>query len=106
MRAMNVHEPQFIIRDALRRLAEEARQRAGALPTGTAEHDFYVGVITAAQDLAGPVPSKAANWSALRDRSAAFRDGYLKVSNMAGAAVGHAPPRFPLPTPDRRQPER
>lgn len=102
---MNVHEPQYILRDALRRLAEEARLRAGALPLGTAEHDFYVGVITAAQDLAGPAPSRAADRSALEGRSPAFRDGYLKVSNMAGAAIGHSPPRFPLPTPDRRPPE-
>lgn len=102
---MNVHEPPYILHEALRRLAEEARLRAGALPVGTTEHDFYVGVITAAQDLAGPVPSRAADRSVLKDRSPAFRDGYLKVSSMAGAAIGHAPPRFPLPTPDRRPPE-
>lgn len=99
---MNVPEQPVIIRDALRRLSEEARQRAGSLPVGSADHDFYVGVITAARDLSGPVPSNAANWAALRDRTPSFRDGYLKVTNMAGAAAGHAPSRFPLPTPDRR----
>lgn len=98
---MNIHEPPVIIREALRRLAEEARQRAGSLPADSTEHDFYVGVQAAAQDLAGPVPSKATDPSTLKDRSAAYRDGYLKVSNMAGAAVGHAPSRFPLPSPDR-----
>ncbi len=98
-------EPAVIVREALRRLAEEARMRAAALSVGTADHDFYVGVLTAARDLSGPVPSRAASASALRDRSPAFRDGYLKVSNMAGAAAGHAPTRFPLPTPDHRPQE-
>ncbi len=93
----------MIMRDALRRLAEEARQRAGSVPVGTEEHDFYVGVVTAAQDLSGPVLTKAASPSALKDRSPSFRDGYLKVSNMAGAAAGRAPARFPLPSPDRRR---
>ena len=94
-------EPVVVARDALRRLAEEARQRAAAVQVGTVEHDFYAGVLSAARDLSGPAPSNAARASTLRDRPRAFRDGYLKVSNMAAAAVGHAPSRFPLPTPDR-----
>ena len=93
-------EPAVIAREALRRLAEEARQRAATVQVGTPEHDFYVGVLSAARDLSGPAPSNAARPSALRDRTPAFRDGYLKVSNMAAAAVGHAPSRFPFPTPD------
>lgn len=98
-------EPPVIVRDALRRLAEEARQRAAALNVGSSEHDFYAGVLNAARDLSGPAGSDAARASALRDRSPAFRDGYLKVSNMAAAAAGHAPSRFPLPTPDRHPEE-
>ncbi len=93
-------EPAVIAREALRRLAEEARQRAATVGVGTAEHDFYVGVLSAARDLSGPARSNVASASALRDRPPSFRDGYLKVSNMAAAAVGHAPTRFPLPTPD------
>lgn len=101
---MNVPEHPVVVREALRRLAEEARQRAATVRDGTEEHDFYVGVWTAARDLAGPVPSKVSDLATLRDRSRSFRDGYLKVANMAGAAAGHAPSRFPLPSPDRRPP--
>ncbi len=95
---MMTHEPPFIMHTALRRLAEEARQRLAALEPNAEERDFYVGVMTAAEDLsrtghAAPRP--------LRNESRQFRDGYLEVSNLVTAAAGHAPSRLPLPTPHR-----
>jgi len=81
---------------ALRQLAEEARQRLAVLEAQAPERDFYVGVMTAAEDIArsGGVASRPGH----RD-SPAFRDGYLKVSSLVGAASGHVPHRFPLPVP-------
>lgn len=93
---MTNHEPPFIMHAALRRLAEEARQRLAALEPNAEERDFYVGVMTAAEDLAR---SGHAVPRPLGNESRQFRDGYLEVSSLVGAAAGHAPSRLPLPTP-------
>lgn len=95
---MMTNEPAFVMHTALRRLAEEARQRLAALEPDAAERDFYVGVMTAAEDLARTGHGAPRT---LRNESPQFRDGYLDVTNMVGAAAGHAPSRLPLPTPNR-----
>ncbi len=93
---MTVPEPPVVMHAALRRLAEEARQRLAALEPKAQEREFYVGVMTAAEDLART--GRAAVRPVERE-SRAFRDGYLEVSNLVAAAAGHVPSRFPLPTP-------
>ena len=95
---MTTHEPAFIMHSALRRLADEARQRLAGLEPHAEEREFYLGVIAAAEDLsraghAAPRP--------IGHHSRQFRDGYLEVSNLVGAAAGHTPSRLPLPTPQR-----
>lgn len=91
---MAQNEPPVIMHSALRRLAEEARQRAASLEAAAPEHDFYVGVITAAEDL-----SRHGNVRPLTHEKPQFRDGYLAVANMVAAGSGHTPSRLPLPTP-------
>lgn len=91
-------EPPVLMHMALRRLAEEARQRLAGLESSAGERDFYVGVMTAAEDLAR---TGHAEVRSLRNESPAFREGYLEVSNLVGAAVGRTPLRLPLPTPTR-----
>jgi hypothetical protein len=89
-------EPAFLMHKALTQLAMEARQRLASLEAGAPEREFYVGVMTAAEDLSRTghaVPRKIDHESML------FREGYLQVSNLVAAAVGHAPSRLPLPTP-------
>lgn len=95
---MTVPEPPVVMHTALHRLAEEARQRLAALEPRAPEREFYVGVMTAADDLAR---TGRAAVRPVDHESPAFRDGYLQVSNLVAAAVGHVPSRFPLPTPHR-----
>ncbi len=93
-----VHPPEhpIVMSNALRRLAEEARQRLASLAADDPERSFYVGVMTAAEDLSrtGRISPRP-----LEHEPAPFREGYLEVSNLAAAAVGHVPSRLPLPTP-------
>ena len=93
---MTNFEPVGIRRNALRQLAEEARQRLAAMDAHAAERDFFLGVQMAAEDLCR---SDHAPARSLDHESPAFKDGYLEVSAINAAASGHTPLRLPLPTP-------
>lgn len=93
------HEPPVLMRSALRHLAEEARQRLALLEAGAPERAFYVGVMTAAEDLARHGTARP-----LSHEKPAFREGYMQVVNLVGAAAGHPPSRLPLPTPAPARP--
>ncbi len=94
---MAYQEPPLIMNRALRQLAEEARHRLASLDAHAPERDFYLGVMTAAEDLSRP---GHATVRPIDHESVLFRDGYLEVSNLVGAAAGHTPSRLPLPTPN------
>ena len=95
---MSIQEPPIALRNTLHQLAEEARQRAASVPAGTADHDFYVGVITAAEDRLHPARQDAHDEAWLARQGPSFRDGYLKASDLISAAAGHTPLHFPLPS--------
>ena len=92
---MNSNEPPVALRNALRQLAQEATQRAASVAAGTAEHSFYVGVSTAAQDRLNPVHRDVRDEAWLERETLAFRDGYLKASNLIAVRrrARPAPPR-------------
>jgi hypothetical protein len=95
------HQPQAILRHALHRLAEDARREAATIPMDAAEHRFYVGVATAAEDRLHP-ERRDVHADAWLDREAAdFRDGYLRASALFAAAVDRPPVRFVVPAPQR-----
>lgn len=94
---MTIQETPVALRSALLQLREEARQRAASVETGTSEHDFYVGVLTAAEDRMHPERRDTHNQGWLDRQVHSFRDGYLKTSDLIGASAGHVPFRFPLP---------
>jgi hypothetical protein len=87
-------EHAVLMRTALRRLAEEARHRLASLEPEGREHDFYVGVMMAAEDLA-----RRGSVRSVSQESPSFREGYLQVTDLVAAAAGHTPSRLPLPTP-------
>ncbi len=91
---MVYNEPPVVMKSALRHLAEDARQRLASLEAGAPERYFYVGVMTAAEDL-----SRHGTVRPLSHETPAFREGYLEVADMVSAAAGHPPSRLPLPTP-------
>ena len=94
---MTIQETPVALRSALRQLREEARQRAASVENGASEHDFYVGVLTAADDRMHPERRDIHDQAWLDRQAYSFRDGYLKTSDLIGAATGHVPFRFPLP---------
>ena len=94
---MTFQETSVTLRSALLQLREEARQRAASVETGTSEHDFYVGVLTAAEDRMHPERRDTHNQEWLDRKVHSFRDGYLKTSDLIGASTGHVPFRFHLP---------
>ena len=93
---MTHQEPPVVMHAALRQLAEEARHRLAALEPRAPEREFFVGVMTAAEDLSRPGHTVM---RPLGHESPSFREGYLEVADLVGAAAGHTPPRLPLPTP-------
>ena len=94
---MTIHEPPVTLRNALRQLGEDARRQAASVMAGTGEHDFYVGVLTAAEDRMHPERLDAHDEAWLERQECSFRDGYLKASNLIGASAGHVPFHFQLP---------
>lgn len=94
---MSARENQALMLQALDRLSDVALHRAAAAPAGSAEHDFYAGVVAAARDLRSPGHPDLGRPSQMTGRSPSFREGYLKVADMVGAAAGRSPSRFPLP---------
>lgn len=101
---MDGRENPALMLQGLDRLHDEAMQRAAAMPVGSAEHDFYVGVVAAARDLRSPAHPDVSRPSQLAGRPPSFKDGYIKVADMVGAAAGRAPSRFPLPAFDMAGP--
>lgn len=95
---MTIQETPVALRSALRQLREDARQRAASVETGTSEHDFYVGVLTAAEDRMHPERRDIHDQTWLDRQVYSFRDGYLKTSDLIGASTGHIPFRFHLPS--------
>jgi len=94
---MTIEETPVTLRSALRQLRHEAMQRAASVETGTTEHDFYVGVQTAADDRMHPERRDTHDLAWLDRQVHSFRDGYLKTSDLIGASIGHVPFRFHLP---------
>ena len=95
---MTIEETPETLRSALRQLRHEAMQRAASVETGSNEHDFYVGVLTAAEDRMHPERRDTHDLAWLDRQVHSFRDGYLKTSDLIGASIGHIPFRFHLPT--------
>ena len=94
---MSARDNPALMLQALDRLRDDALQRAATVPIGSAEHDFYSGVVAAARDLRSPARPDMSRPSMMTGRSPSFREGYLRVADMVGAATGHPPVRFPLP---------
>src|SRR6516165_12028256 len=74
---------------ATRAMSEEALRLAGQAAAGSAEHDFYAGVASAADAhrRSARAPDKDPRW--LERQTPAFRDGYLKASAVIAAAASH-----------------
>ncbi len=84
--------------NALRRLADEARQAAARVPLGVPDHDFYAGVASAAEHHlhAGRLAVEDPAW--LERQPVAFRDGYLEAMSIIAAAARSSLFHLPLPT--------
>ena len=73
--------------NAIRHLADEARDACAHVALGTPEHDFYAGVLSAAERHlhAGRVAVDDERW--LDHEPALFRDGYLEASTAISMAT-------------------
>ena len=84
---------------ATRAMSEEALRLAGQAAAGSAEHDFYAGVASAADAhrRSARAPDKDPRW--LERQTPVFRDGYLKASAViAAVAGGHPRPHLLIPS--------
>jgi len=84
----------------MRGLVYAARAQRAALPEGSPGRWFYLGVYAAAQEVLHPElgMSRATNW--LDGESRAFREGYVRTSNLLAMAKVAAEPPVRLPLPD------
>lgn len=91
---------------AMRQLVADAQERAAAAGSGTAERDFYAGVVKAAEAHLHGASLSESDKGRLDLESAAFREGYLETTTMISAVAASAPLRLPLPTFDRHTDDR
>jgi hypothetical protein len=83
---------------ATREIAAEAMRRAAMSALGTAEHDFYSGVRTAAEAYrrAGRALAEIPGW--FDSQTPAFREGYLEAQAAISAAASHPRLHLLIPT--------
>jgi hypothetical protein len=98
--------PYLVLRNAVSGLAAEARQAAAGVRDGTADHDFYVGVASAADRRIHPGLISADDEAWLARQTPPFRDGYLEASTLIATAAADPPAHLPLPVPGSRGPAR
>lgn len=98
---MSLQEPPVVLRNALRILADQARNEAALLDLCDPEHAFYSGVVAAAEDRLRPEVAGIHDETWLARESAPFRDGYLKASDVI-AHAGPDPVRLMVPAFDPR----
>ena len=89
----------LMLRNDIARLADEARHAAAMAPLGSAEHDFYSGVRSAAERRLHPGLAAVDDLSWLDREPPAFRDGFLEASTMIAMASADAPLHLPMPVP-------
>jgi hypothetical protein len=97
---MNSGDSPVVLRTALRNLAEDARREAALVRLDSDDHDFYEGVMAAAEDrlhleMLGPHDE---SW--LGRAKPAFREGYTKTSAVIASVHGDPPHHLSLPTRD------
>ncbi len=85
----------------VRRLVEAARSERALLPASSPERQFYLGVEAAAEGMLHPELGASRSAESLDRDPSAFREGYLRASELlAWAATAPEPPqRLPLPEP-------
>jgi hypothetical protein len=90
-------DTRLVLLSATREMAAEAMRRAATTSVGTAEHEFYSGVRTAAEAYRhqGRAPADNSDW--FHRQTPAFRDGYLKSSAAIAAATSHPRPHLLMP---------
>jgi len=81
----------------IRRLAHEARRAAARTVLGSAEHDFYSGVLSAAELHLHPGLLAVDDLTWLDLEPAAFRNGYLEASTLIGLTSAASPRDLSLP---------
>lgn len=86
-------------RRALHNLVDEARRRAALHRLGSAEHDFYAGVRTAAEDRLSPHHLGAHGDAWLAAEPFAFRDGYVRTAALIAASHHELTHRYEVPEP-------
>ncbi len=95
---MGIVEPPMMLRNALRRLADDARREAAMVGMETELHAFYMGVVAATEDRIHPAMGDIHGEKWLQSEKPAFRDGYVKARHVI-ASAGPAPVRLHLPAP-------
>ena len=94
---MHTEHLDMMLRNDIERMADDARRAAAKAPLGSAEHDFYSGVRSAAERHLHPGLAAVDDTSWLEREPPAFRDGYLEASTMIALGSADAPLRLPLP---------
>jgi hypothetical protein len=87
----------LMLRNDIERLADEARRAAARARLGSAEHDFYSGVRSAAERHVHPGLAAVDDLSWLDREPPAFRDGFLKTSALIATASADAPLHLRMP---------
>jgi hypothetical protein len=90
-------ELDLTLRACVARLADEARRAAAQAPLGSAVHDFYAGVRSAAERRLHPGLAAVDDVAWLDREPPAFRDGYLAASALIATASSDPPVHLPLP---------
>ena len=92
-----------MLKEALRGVMEEARERSASLADGSPDRHFYLGVALAAADQVHPetAGARAPGW--LEEEDLALREGYLAMESRIAALVmsDELPVRVRLPDPER-----
>ena len=94
---METREPDLVLRNAIKRLADEAMNAAAVVALGSAEHDFYSGVRSAAERHLHPGLAAINDLEWLDREPPAFRNGYLEASTLIAMAPAKAAMQLPLP---------
>jgi hypothetical protein len=89
-----------ILLPEIRRLIDVARSQRATLPMTSPERQFYLGVEAAAEEVVHPELGATGSADRLDRHPFAFREGYLRASNLLAAAATAAEPPQHLPLPE------